>query len=306
MTVLLSGNHTGDTLTIIITNASGEVIRNESVKIDKYLDNFNISLAAWELKLDAGKYNATAIYVDADGAKVYTYKGSDSFEVYKAASTITIKEIRNVTVGDNVTIELEVSPNTATGNISVFVNGVEYKTTTDNPTITVPNLRADNYTVEAFYYGDKNHNGSNASSSFRVDKLTVPLSIDIENRGDVVQINVTVGNNATGQILLDIEDNHYYANITNGVAQFNITGLKAGKHNVTAWYAENDKYYGNTTNSSFTISKYQPEFTIKGTDIDFGNAELITIETKDNITSLVEVEVNGRNYTTTSKMVKVT
>ena len=67
---------------------------------------------------------------------------------------------------------------------------------------------------------------------------------------------------------------------------------------MTARYVENDKYYGNTTNSSFTISKYQPEFTINGTDIDFGNAELITIETKDDITSLVEVEVNGRNYTT--------
>nr|WP_295160685.1 Ig-like domain-containing protein [uncultured Methanobrevibacter sp.] len=296
--VLIDGNHTGNTLTIIITNASGEVIRNESVKIDRYLRNRNISLANWNLKLDAGKYNVSAVYVEVDGAKTYTYEGSNSFVVYKAASTITIKEIRNVTVGDNVTIELEVSPNAATGNISVFVNGVEYKTTTDNPTITVPNLRADNYTVDAFYHGNKNYNESNATSSFRVDKLTVPLSIDVENMGDVVQINVTVGNNATGEILLDIEDNHYYANITNGVAQFNITGLKAGKHNVTARYVENDKYYGNTTKSSVTISKYQPEFTINGTDIDFGNAELITIETKDDITSLVEVEVNGRNYTT--------
>ncbi|WP_407393829.1 Ig-like domain repeat protein [Methanobrevibacter sp.] len=296
--VIVDGNHVGDTLTIIITNASGEVIRNESVKIDRYVDNRNISIANWNLKLDAGKYNVSAVYVEVDGAKTYTYEGSNNFVVYKAASTITIKEIRNITVGDNVTIELELSPDAATGNISVFVNGVEYKITTDNLTITIPNLRADNYTVEAFYHGDKNYNESNASSSFRVDKLTVPLSIDIENRGDTVQINVTVGNNATGQILLDIEDNHYYANITNGVAQFNITGLKAGKHNVTAWYVENDKYYGNTTNSSFTISKYQPEFTINGTDIDFGDAELITIETKDDITSLVEVEVNGRNYTT--------
>ena len=298
MIVALGGNHTGDTLTIIITNASGEVIRNESVKFGTYLDNLNISLAQWQMKLDAGEYNASAVYVEVDGAKTYIYEGSNSFEVYKAASTITIKEIRNVTVGDNITIELEVRPDVATGNISVFVNGVEYKTTTDNLTITIPNLRADNNTVEAFYHGNKNYNESNASSSFRVDKIPVPLSMDIENRGDVVQINVTVGNNATGQILLDIEDNHYYANITNGVAQFNITGLKAGKHNVTARYVENDKYYGNTTNSSFTLSKYQPEFTINGTDIDFGNAELITFETKDDITSLVEVEVNGINYTT--------
>ncbi|WP_407453277.1 Ig-like domain repeat protein, partial [Methanobrevibacter sp.] len=298
--VLIDGNHVGDTLTIIITNASGEVIRNESVKIDRYISQFNISSAEWTvgLTLDAGKYNASAIYVEVVGDKTYIYEDSDSFEVYKANSTITIKEIRNVTVGDNVTIELEVSPDAATGNISVFVNGVEYKTTTDNLTITIPNLRVDNYTVEAFYHGNKNYNESNASSSFRVDKIPVPLSIDIENSGDVVLINVTVGNNATGEILLDIEDNHYYANITNGVAQFNITGLKAGNHNVTARYVENDKYYGNTTNSSFTISKYQPEFTINGTDIDFGDAELITIETKDDITSLVEVEVNGRNYTT--------
>ena len=151
------------------------------------------------------------------------------------ASQLEIKEIRNITVGENAVIELELTPG-ATGNISVFVNGYEHKTTEDNLTITIPNLNADEYIVEAFYYGDENYNASNADASFRVDKNNVPMSINVTNSkvGDVEQINVTVGNNATGQILLDIGDDHYYANIINGVAQFNITGLKAGEYNVTA------------------------------------------------------------------------
>ncbi len=299
VTVYVSGDQTGNNLTIIITNANGEIIRNESVPIDYYNSRWNSSSAEWTLQilLEAGSYNVTAIYIEYAGSRTYIHEGNNSFEVYKEASTVTIKEIKNITVGNNVTIELELTPG-ATGNISVFVNGLEHKTTSDNLTITIPNLGADVYTVEAFYYGDENYNSSDDTSSFRVDKNDVPLGIDTANIGDVMQINVTVGNNATGQILLDIGDNHYYANITDGVAQFNITGLKAGNHNVTARYIENSKYYENTTNSSFTISKYKPEFTINGTDIDFGRAEVITIETKDIITSLVTVEVNNENHTT--------
>ena len=298
--VILSGDQTGKYLTVIITNASGEVMRNESVLIKDYISSTftNFSSAYWTLPLlDAGSYDVKAIYIENAGPRTYIHEGSSSFNVYKRASQITINEIKNTTVGNNVTIELELTPG-ATGNISVFVNGLEHKTTADNLTFIIPGLGADEYVVKAFYYGDKNYNASNDTSAFRVDKNTVPLSISTANLGDVEQINVTVGNNATGQILLDIEDNHYYANITNGVAQFNITGIKAGKHNVTATYIENNKYYGNTSNSSFTISKYQPEFTINGTDIDVGGIELIKFETKDDITSLVTVEVNDRNYTT--------
>ena len=38
-------------------------------------------------------------------------------------------------------------------------------------------LNADEYDVQAFYYGDKNYNESNASSSFKIDKNIVPIDV---------------------------------------------------------------------------------------------------------------------------------
>ena len=293
------GNHTGEYLTIIISNVSGEIIRNESVLLNYTSTLFNYTQATWELPLlDAGEYDVKAIFTEVDGLKIYTHEGNNTFKVKPLDTQLKIKEIKNITIGDNVTIELELSPGTATGNISVFVNGVEHKTTTDNLTITISNLKADTYDVVAIYHGNRNHNPSNNTTSFKVNKKQTPMEITAADLGDFVQVNVTVGNNASGQVLLDIGDGHYYANITNGVAQFNITGIKAGEHNATATYIENNEYYGNTTNTSFAVTKIKPEFTINGTNIKYGEAEEITIETEYKITSLVEVEINGRNVTT--------
>ncbi|MBQ6512857.1 Ig-like domain repeat protein [Methanobrevibacter sp.] len=299
VTVYLTGDQTGNTLTIIITNADGEVIRNESVPINQYIPAVKGSSAEWKLPLlEAGEYNVTAIYIENAGPRTYTHEGNGSFYVYKVASELEIKEIKNITVGENVVIELELTPG-ATGNISVFVNGYEHKTTADNLTVIIPNLGADEYIVEAFYYGDKNYNESNATASFRVDKNNVPLSINVTNSnvGGVEQINVTVGNNATGQILLDIGDDHYYANITDGVAQFNITGLNAGEYNVTAIYVENSDYYGNVTNATFVVSKLNTTVRIDVDDITYGEDANITVYVdsgvEGNITIRLDSEVIG-------------
>ncbi len=53
-------------------------------------------------------------------------------------TALTIKPIAPVTYGENATVELEISPATATGEISVFINGKEYKTDTEHLTLTIP------------------------------------------------------------------------------------------------------------------------------------------------------------------------
>ena len=53
-------------------------------------------------------------------------------------TALTIKPISPVTYGENATVELEISPATATGEISVFINDKEYKTDTEHLTLTIP------------------------------------------------------------------------------------------------------------------------------------------------------------------------
>ncbi len=295
--VIIPGYHAGE-VTIIVTNATGEIIR-QNVTIDEG----SISIARLPLGLlPEGKYDVRAIYVEVNGTKTILHKGTDSFNVYKLASDIQITEIVSSTVGNDVIIRLgiDLDGRVDDGNISVWVNGVEYKTTTDNLEITLKDLNASAYNVIAVYHGNKWYNESKANSSFIVNKNPIALAVEVSNSdvGEIEQINVTLNEtDATGVVLLDIGGNSYYANITGGVAVFRIEGLKAGTYNFNATYLGNYKYYGNNTKSSTVISKLPTTFVVNGTDITFGSDELIKFETADNITSVVKVEIDGRNYT---------
>ena len=301
--VTVPGNHVGEYLTVIISNASGEIMRNETVLINEYLPGpVNASYAQWVLpRLDAGHYDIKAIYIEHDGDKVYTYEGNNDFNVWKLASEIKIKEIKNITVGDNTTIELEIEldPNANDGNISVFVNGMEYMTNTSTLKVIVPGLGADNYTVEAIYHGNRWYNESRVTSAFKVEKNPAPISITVTNSkvGEIEQINVTLSENITGRVLLDIGDNHYYANITDGVAIFNITKLDAGKYNVTATYDGNYKYFANSTNSTLEITKWDSFVNVTADNITYGDKAVILVETPKDLCGNVTVSVDGENYT---------
>ena len=306
VTVSLLGNHTGGNVTIIISNAGGEILRNESVPFAQYSTYLNASFADWTLPLlNAGRYDVKAIYTEADGDYVYTYEGNNSFNVTKLDSQIKIKEIRNITVGENATVELEIVLDVKAndGNISVFVDGREYKTNTSSLKVTVPGLGAGNYTVEAFYHGNRWYLGSNASAIFKVDKNPAPISINVTNSkvGEVEQINVTLTENITGRVVLDVGDNHYYANITNGMATFNITGLAAGEYNVTATYDGDYKYFANSTAGAFTVSKHPSQI-----NITISHDGIVANGTDVNITVHAPVDATGKVNITVSDDVKNT
>ena len=300
--VTVQGNHVDEYLTVVISNSSGEIKRNETVRFNNYDSIHNISSALWKLQpLDAGHYDVKAIYIEHDGDKVYTYEGVNDFNIWKLASEIKIKEIKNITVGENATIELEIEldPRVNDGNISVFVDGREYMTNTSTLKVIVPGLGADNYTVEAIYHGNRWYNESSATSAFKVQKNPAPISITVTNSkvGEIEQINVTLSENITGRVLLDIGDNHYYANITDGVAIFNITKLDAGKYNVTATYDGNYKYFANSTNSTLEITKWDSFVNVTADNITYGDKAVILVETPKDLCGNVTVSVDGENYT---------
>ena len=299
ITVILEGSHEGK-VTVVLRNESGVVItRNVTITEHTSIFGVEVSIAQTTMPLlKSGDYEIYASYIETNAGKVILHEGTDDFNVYKLSSEISIKEIRNITVGENVTIELELEPGDAAGNISVFVNGVEYKLNESNLTITVPDLGAGEYNVTVFYYGNDMYNASDASAVFRVDKNDSPITINVINSkvGEIEQINVTLPNGTTGQVLLDIGDNHYYANITEGLAQFNITGLKSGEYKVNATYLGDYKYSSNSTNASITIEdvKVIPEPVV----VDQGNGTLVIV-VGDNATGNVTVKVGDKEFNAT-------
>ena len=117
-------------------------------------------------------------------------------------------------------------------------------------------MNAGRYDVTVVYHGNDWYNESYTVAPFVVNKNPAPITINVTNSnvGDVEQINITLPAGAYGLVLLDIDGIQLYANATNGFAQINITGLKAGKHDFNVTYLGNYKFLSNKTNSSTVIS----------------------------------------------------
>jgi uncharacterized protein (DUF2141 family) len=114
--VWVSGNHTGDSVLIIVYDSERNIVAKQNATFNEYFNSqINMTLANLTIdKLPAGEYSVEAIYLEVNGTRKVEHTGNGTFEVSKLPSTISIKEIRNITVGENVTIELEFEPSEAT------------------------------------------------------------------------------------------------------------------------------------------------------------------------------------------------
>ena len=180
---------------------------------------------------------------------------TSSITVNKIPSTV-IPTAEDIYVGDTETIDIKVGPEDATGTVNITVNG---KTYTNVPlvngtaSIDVPGLKAGNYTVDVSYSGDDKYLPSNNTTTFEVKKILPPVDVVAPTItvGDDGVITVTVPKDATGTITIEVEGKKYTSPIKDGKAVFIIPGLKAGLHDIKAYYSGDDKYLPN--NSTGTI-----------------------------------------------------
>ena len=122
---------------------------------------------------------------------------------------------------------------------------------------TTPVLSSGNHTVNVIYDGDKNLTGNWTSKTFEVTKLDAPVSVKIINStvGGKQTITVTVPDNATGQVLIDINDKPYYANITGGKAVLVLDSLPADDYTVNVTYLGDENYTTGSDSKAFKVSK---------------------------------------------------
>ena len=300
ITVLAQGNHTDDNVTVIITDNDGNVILQQNITFTDYVPSLNGSSANLQLGLlPAGDYTAYGRYLEIDGLKEIIHLGNNPFTVSKLNSTLTIKEIKNITVGENATIELILNPSAATGNISVFVNGIEYNLTTSDLTLTIPNLGAGDYYVRAFYHGNQNYSESNALAVFKVSKVNPQITVNATNItvGEDVLIEITAPEDIALPVLVDVGGRGYYVNITAGKGQLYVPYLDSGNYTVVVRYTGDDKYNETQNATKFEVSKVPSTVNVTVENITVGDKAVIKVETPKDLYGNVTVSVDGKNYT---------
>ena len=125
--------------------------------------------------------------------------------------------------------------------------------------------------------------------------------IDVETQnihvGDVEVVTVTVPEDATGTVTIEIDGKEYSKPVKDGKAVFEVEGLEAGNKTVAVKYSGDDKYADNYTTGQFEVAKLNSSITAKGENIYVGTDEIIEAQVlpKD-ATGKVLVDINGVGY----------
>ena len=226
-------------------------------------------------KLAAGTYAFAAAWAGDDNYNIVTENGD--FKVNKIDSSVAVN-VNNIKVGEELTITVNV-PSDATGDVTVSVDGKEYKVAIENGKAvkTISGLKADDYTVTVKYAGDNNYNAAVAASSFTVSKVDSTMDVtvnDIVFGGDLI-VDAVLPGDATGEVVITVNGVDYHVSIENGKATGTISGLAAGDYPVTVKYVGDDKYTGVEVAENVNVAKAQPVLGVVIADVDYGNGFVI-------------------------------
>ena len=188
----------------------------------------------------------------------------------------------------------------ATGNIAVIVDGDKYDVAIVNGSakLTLSDLPAGVYYIEAKYNGNSIVTESYNSTKFTIDLIDSSIAVEAKNIkcGEEAIITATVTNGATGTVTFFVNGKTYVVDITDSVATLKIADLTTGDYPVFAYY-NGDKYYKTSYNSTtFNVAKLASTTTVNVSDIKVGEDAVISIAVPEITSGVVSVTVGDAIY----------
>ena len=188
----------------------------------------------------------------------------------------------------------------ATGNIAVIVDGDKYDVAIVNGSakLTLSDLPAGVYYIEAKYDGNSIVTESYNSTKFTIDLIDSSIAVEAKNIkcGEEAVITATVTDGATGTVTFFVNGKTYVVDITDSVATLKIADLTTGDYPVFAYY-NGDKYYKTSYNSTtFNVAKLASTTTVNVSDIKVGEDAVISIAVPEITSGVVGVTVGDAIY----------
>ena len=272
------------------------------------LTNGNYTLELYDLV--AGEYyiNVTYIgddkYSGANASKVITVPKADVKIVYE---TVT-PEIK---YGESATVKVDINPDFATGNVTIFVDNIEYETVDldedyANATIIISGLAMGSHNITVTYNGDENYNKQTGFSQNAITVTKGQPTIEIMLDNDVIEVGSKIsviygiwGEVNGGNITISIDGVECYNKPINGTVNYiDILSdlLTAGNHTISAQYLGDDLNLPSNIDkvnvtvlnmSEIKINIDTPENT---TDLVF------SVTLPSNATGYLFVDVDGQHY----------
>ena len=258
-------------------------------------------------RLAAGTYAFAAAWAGDDNYNIVTENGD--FKVNKVDSSVAVN-VNNIKVGEELTITVNV-PSDATGDVTVSVDGKEYKVAIENGKAvkTISSLKADDYTVTVKYAGDNNYNEATADAEFSVSKISdynMDISVPEIKEGVNSTISVDLPKDATGTVTVEIDGKKYTANVIDGTANVIVSGLSAGDYNITTVYSGDAKYDSMTKKGNITvIPNVNVNLDVSDVEMIYHDgsrliAKLTDFQGKPIVNATIYFSINGVTYAKTT------
>ena len=233
------------------------------------------------------------IYITTENGIVgLGYAPLQSPKINIAAEDIFYGETATVTVtADNQILNtLTITVNNETFTESVNSQGVITKT--------FSGLKTGCYSIEVNYGGDLRFASQTVSSNFTVKKLNPNVSVNVANisYSEDLVFNVNAASDATGEINLLFNNESISKDISQKV--FTFSNLDAGSYTYTFTYLGDDKYGNTTVEGKVSISKLNTTLSVKSSDINVGDVEIIKVSMPENTKGNVSLSIDNKTYST--------
>ena len=161
-------------------------------------------------------------------------------------------------------------------------------------------MDAGTYKASVIYLGDDVFASANTTVSVTVpeDPVVEPKDPNLKATALNSTVTVTVDKDATGNVLVDVGGQGYYAAIKNGKAVINVIGLDEGKYDALVTYLGDDVFASANATVSVTVPKKEdpaPEPVDPKADIKITN-ETVSVNLPKDATGYVLVDVDGTGY----------
>ena len=262
---------TGDYNELFRNNARGSV--NVSGDYNTITENIINTTEIYAVNLGSSKQNTVrdnhlyARELFGNDAVNFTDASNTVISNHPGSTFLTVNAT-DISYGDSLYIIVSVTEN-ATGTITITntqANSTEYKSDIFDgiAVFNITGFDVGNYTFNVTYSGDDNYSPCQSNFTVAVNKKLVDMTITAGDitYGEAATIAVTTPTDATGTVTICIGDKNYAAEIINGEATFNITGLGAGDYEAIANYAGDANYMACQNTTQFRVSKAPTEISV--------------------------------------------
>ena len=295
----------GDDLIVDII-LSDNITDTVSLYVGDYYYEVNVINGTGQLKVS--EFNAGNYSIDAD------YYGNNNYDESHTNSNVFIAQkqsyldvsFNDIVYGEELIFDIT-TDTLATGDVSVIIGGTDYSARINNgkARLTVEDLLVGDYNATFSYPGDMNFIGSACNVTFSVSKKETSIYVYCEDvdYGEYIIAEIYLSEAIDENVTVIFNNENYTVMLDDGVGQFSISDLAAGKYPMSVSYEGNSNLLDSHTELNATVNKFTSVLEITCDDIIYGEnlTADVSLDTRFAIvyraTGDVSFIIDGNNYT---------